>query len=644
MASSAALQPMSSTPGVHRIKRKPAPSIDAAALFELYCPSPDPSRPLESPRRRTSLAAPPQHDISSASDPFDDEHHASSRDGSAHAYSYELQPSPPLGCMLSYVSETDVTAASRPNPSPHYRKRSNTIGLASPASPLPSITSHLNAKGSPTPSGSSWRLFTPPAIISRQASSGSSSSGSGHHHTASTPNILQSVDEDGTSPADTQASRPKLSRLFFLSKRRVDGTDQSPAKPAARVRKASISLPLSVELPPGAPQNLIPIADVKRRSVSSPLILNTSAPSKGASPCPITPISEDGTSMFDSEEARSTPPSSVHTRSNSSTSSSKANKTPRESEDRAETPRVAQDTPREHTASIDPHLPKPELLQRLASLPLHSSSGLRVPFGAVLRSSTSPDSAHTTIVVFLRHFWCPHDQAYVSAIRSALLRLDDAKQDCDLVLVSTGAHSLIAKYMRVLGFQDGHVCGQSRVRVSMYTDEGRPLYSALGMQEATEARVGPAPRKKDGFVGLVMRVLRGEAALANSGEINQLGGEFVFEAGADGSLRCRYAHRMASTRDHALFEELLSAAGVGSAGRSTGHDGPRARSLSFDGGSEARQQAVAFVARSDDMPSSEKPSPETIKERKKRFRHSVSWGGGLYTPAGGVPTPIGPFQ
>ncbi|KAL1738616.1 hypothetical protein HDZ31DRAFT_16572, partial [Schizophyllum fasciatum] len=612
-------------PRVHRIKRKPVPSIDASALLNLSSP---PSPPTSTPRqqKRTSLPAPIPQDVWSIGDPLEEKFGRSYHGANASSpiVSYELQPSPPTECMLSYVTEPEICALTRPTSPPHYRKRSNTFGIDS-ASPLPSITSHLTAKGCPSPTGSSWRIFTPPSGVSRQSSSGS---GSSHQYSASTPSAnLHPVAEDGsesdvpprtpTRAADAQPNKSKFSRMFFLSKRRPESISQSSSVGSMkqiRIRKSSISLPVSVDLPPGGPQNLIPIAEIKQRAASTPLILST-RPAQKSSEGPVTPISEDGTSVFDSSDSRSTPPSSVHTRSNSSASSDKAaksgDKTPRveQESDTIETPRAARGdshlAPCEHGGANEDSLLAPNLMERVSSLPLHSSSGRCVAFGAIFNStsSASPDRARSTIVLFLRHFWCPLDQAYVTKVRTTLAQLDEGplsdepELDVDLVLVSTGAHSLIAKYMRVLGFRDGHVYGAGRrvsVRVSMYTDEARFVYGTLGMHEATETRVEDAPRarrgKKEGFVGFVLRALRGTPSSAKSGEINQLGGQFVFQTTPEGSIQCWHAHRMENTRDHSPFGELLKAAGVDSSSGSeprfedsrNTRPGSRARSLSFD--------------------------------------------------------------
>ncbi|KAL1724332.1 hypothetical protein EV715DRAFT_244841 [Schizophyllum commune] len=681
MTSAAVTPPMSSTPGVHRIKRKPVPSIDVAALLDLP-PLSDSPTPTPRRQKRASLPVPVPRDVWSIIPPSDDKVGLGMSSRGANASSpivaFELQPSPPPECMMSFRKEPDVSACSRPTSPPHYRKRSNTFGLDAPASPLPSITSHLTAKGSPSPSGSAWRLFTPPSGVSRQSSSSSASSGTSHHYSASTPSAnLHPVDEDGTESdvslrtpprvPDAQSNKMKFSRLFFLSKRRPESISHSTSADSmkhARLRKSSISLPVSVELPPGAPQNLIPIAEVKQRAVSTPLVLSTPTPQRSTEGS-ITPISEDGTSMFDSTESQSTPPSSVHTRSNSSASCSdkasrSGDRTPRlaQDEDTIDTPRATRDDS-QHIASgsdlpIDPNLLQPDLLERLSSLPLHSSSGKCVAFGAILNGAASPDRARITIVLFLRHFWCPLDQEYVSKVRTSLERLDDApligkpEHDVDLVLVNTGAHSLIAKYMRVLGFPEGHVYGAGRrvsVRVHMYTDEARFVYSTLGMREATETRVGDVPRvrkdKKTGLVGFVLRALRGSSSSAKSGEVNQLGGQFVFDTTTEGSLRCKYAHRMGNTRDHLPFADLLKAAGVDLAADSRdqpdARPGSRARSLSFDGAQKKEavvQHAVTFGVTSGAAANDHKPSPDTIKERKKRYRHSVSWGGNLSSAIG----------
>ncbi|KAJ6610713.1 hypothetical protein B0H10DRAFT_404675 [Mycena sp. CBHHK59/15] len=61
-------------------------------------------------------------------------------------------------------------------------------------------------------------------------------------------------------------------------------------------------------------------------------------------------------------------------------------------------------------------LPTPAALARAAALPVVASSGVRVPFGALLRA----EEGQRTLVVFLRHFWCPLCQDYMVALGLAL--------------------------------------------------------------------------------------------------------------------------------------------------------------------------------------------------------------------------------
>ncbi|KAF9466589.1 hypothetical protein BDZ94DRAFT_1143788, partial [Collybia nuda] len=203
-------------------------------------------------------------------------------------------------------------------------------------------------------------------------------------------------------------------------------------------------------------------------------------------------------------------------------------------------------------------------LAHAASLPVIAQSGLRVPFASLF-------AAQRTIVVFVRHFWCPLCQDYMSTLVSAaqphrmFAPAEDTgrmgTQPVHLVVISNGAHAFIPKYRQLFGLP-----------YDMYTDPELCLYRALGMARdglslTHETGDDHVPLLDGGYVRhslvggiamVVMRALRtGMPVWEKGGDIDQLGGEFVLGPG----LQCSYAHRMQTPKGHAPIADVLKAAG-----------------------------------------------------------------------------------
>ncbi|KAK2460943.1 hypothetical protein APHAL10511_007413 [Amanita phalloides] len=223
-------------------------------------------------------------------------------------------------------------------------------------------------------------------------------------------------------------------------------------------------------------------------------------------------------------------------------------------------------------------LPSHEQLSRAASLLVIAESGVRVTFGSLFEKQR-------TIVIFIRHFWCPLCQDYMSSVRSFVrpdvLRspatLGAGGSPAKLVVISNGSHAMISKYRQIF-----------RMPFDMYTDPTLAVYTALGMgrgkdvdypvEVSTLSEVSPKKspgmdrqKKEDmirngGYVkhctmgGIVMVVMRaikvGMPVWEKGGDIAQLGGEFVFGPG----LTCSFAHRMQSPKGHAPIQDVVKAA------------------------------------------------------------------------------------
>ncbi|PFH53135.1 hypothetical protein AMATHDRAFT_138118, partial [Amanita thiersii Skay4041] len=206
-------------------------------------------------------------------------------------------------------------------------------------------------------------------------------------------------------------------------------------------------------------------------------------------------------------------------------------------------------------------LPMRDQLARAARLPVIAESGVRVTFGSLFESQR-------TIVIFIRHFWCPMCQDYMSSVqsfvRSDILRSPSTggpvsdeghSLSAKFVVISNGSHAMISKYRQIF-----------QMPFEMYTDPSLAVYTALGMDKQQRERT--LANRRGGYVkhglmgGIVMVVVRaikvGMPVWEKGGDVAQLGGEFVLGPG----LTCSFAHRMQSTKGHAPIQDVVKAANI----------------------------------------------------------------------------------
>ena len=195
-------------------------------------------------------------------------------------------------------------------------------------------------------------------------------------------------------------------------------------------------------------------------------------------------------------------------------------------------------------------LPTREQLTRAASLLVIAESGVRATFGSLFADQR-------TIVIFIRHFWCPLCQDYMSSVRSfvrpdvlhsSTALGDECGSAAKLVIISNGSHAMISKYKQIF-----------RMPFEMYTDPTLAVYNTLGMARGRDGDYPaclPAPKappqepagtdkpkkvRNGGYVkhgtmgGIVMVLVRaikvGMPVWEKGGDVAQLGGEFVFGPG-----------------------------------------------------------------------------------------------------------------
>ncbi|KAI0687724.1 AhpC/TSA antioxidant enzyme-domain-containing protein, partial [Cytidiella melzeri] len=192
-------------------------------------------------------------------------------------------------------------------------------------------------------------------------------------------------------------------------------------------------------------------------------------------------------------------------------------------------------------------IPTREQLLRAASYVVIAQNGIRVPFGDLIRE-------RKTIVVFIRHFWCPLCQDYMYSISRTVNPDAMRRAGVGLVVIGNGSPAMIKSYRHIF-----------RSPFELYTDPTHKVYNALGMNLRT-TNPGPDAERgeyvRHGLLGGIAMVVRnalrvGMPVWEKGGDVAQLGGEFVLGPG----FTCSYAHRMKNTRAHAPIAEVLAAAG-----------------------------------------------------------------------------------
>ncbi|KAH7920370.1 hypothetical protein BV22DRAFT_808796 [Leucogyrophana mollusca] len=211
-------------------------------------------------------------------------------------------------------------------------------------------------------------------------------------------------------------------------------------------------------------------------------------------------------------------------------------------------------------------LPDQVATSQAAQLDVLDSEGKPVKFESLLQDKT-------TVVVFIRHFFCGSCQDYVTQLASVRPEALDAAR-ARLVVIGCGDWQPIQHYKEVTNLQS-----------PIYADPTRALYRALGVTTENLATT-PARQERRSYLrkGDVANALasiwrgpfKNPSLMGKQGNISQLGGEFVFQVrpgkgeggtigGIEGDgerMRCTYASRMQHTQDHTEVTDLMRAAGV----------------------------------------------------------------------------------
>ncbi|KAK1236388.1 hypothetical protein PQX77_000372 [Marasmius sp. AFHP31] len=394
--------------------------------------------------------------------------------------------------------------------------------------------------GSPSPARSTQSLLSSTSYVDVSATSLDGHVTDNNHLTSA-----------ARPPVDTSASRPSAGHIPLLSltipnRRKVSTQPISSVKgPSSPVSESPSSTTALYKFPfrrPSVPTKLTSASTQKPAArtlkISSPTLISP-PPSIATRDLSVAPTSSDDItdeSVFSSSSQ------------------------PLVTTDQREIAPVACDTavPAMTAADAQPKvaLPTRSRLVRAASLPLITESGVRITFGSIFHKAVT-----ATIVIFIRHFWCPFDQDYIQDVVEVVKRNGitharaHATNDVQLVIIGNGPHTLVAKYRQMMKVPKD---------VRLFTDPTLQLYETLGM-----GRVGEACGKVDGtgssyvkrglFGGiatLVVRALKvGLPVWEKGGETRQLGGEFVFTD----SETCTFAHRMQRKDDHVSISQVFQA-------------------------------------------------------------------------------------
>ncbi|SCV74285.1 BQ2448_6717 [Microbotryum intermedium] len=205
------------------------------------------------------------------------------------------------------------------------------------------------------------------------------------------------------------------------------------------------------------------------------------------------------------------------------------------------------------TKEFDPSSPPSEAaLATALAATIKDHNGADVSFGSLL----SAENGHKTIVIFIRHFYCGLCQDFLSYLTSKVRPEFLQTHNTKLVIIGCGEFGLVDGYKALID-----------TPYDIYIDPNLNVYIPLGMTRRTldqgkfDEHNKPEYLLRSAFGNIVTsirNVFKMGKPMANSGDIKQLGGEFVF----DSQKRAVFVHRMENTRGHAKLAEILGAAGI----------------------------------------------------------------------------------
>ncbi|KAL4886001.1 AhpC/TSA antioxidant enzyme-domain-containing protein [Aspergillus karnatakaensis] len=192
-------------------------------------------------------------------------------------------------------------------------------------------------------------------------------------------------------------------------------------------------------------------------------------------------------------------------------------------------------------------IPDASDLRDAYNLELRSADGKPVRLGELILDK---GDHITSIIVFVRHFFCAYDQDYVRSVchhlsESVLKTLPHTDAPIQLIIIGCGNPSLIVPYVAETG-----------TAFPVYSDPSGRLYKRLHMRRTVQNIMRPPSYTKISFwksmrIAMKQMMKQGKNAF-KGGKWGQNGGEWVFKG-----RKCEYAHRMEHVSDHLTAEELL---------------------------------------------------------------------------------------
>ncbi|GAQ03722.1 hypothetical protein ALT_1043 [Aspergillus lentulus] len=192
-------------------------------------------------------------------------------------------------------------------------------------------------------------------------------------------------------------------------------------------------------------------------------------------------------------------------------------------------------------------LPEPKELAEAYELELQSQNGQPIRFGELVAGK---GGQITTIVVFIRHFFCAYDQDYVRVASrrltdSVLATLPNPTGPSQLIIIGCGDPQRIVPYV-----------SETEAAFPIYTDRKGKIYEKLHMKRTRSHITQPPPYTQNSFLSALGKTFKqmfcsGWQAFLG-GSWGQNGGEWVFRGG-----KPVYVHRMEHVSDHLTADQLL---------------------------------------------------------------------------------------
>ncbi|KAL3495072.1 AhpC/TSA antioxidant enzyme-domain-containing protein [Aspergillus germanicus] len=200
-------------------------------------------------------------------------------------------------------------------------------------------------------------------------------------------------------------------------------------------------------------------------------------------------------------------------------------------------------------------IPGPDELRDAYELELRCANGNPVRLGELI---CEKGDHITTIIVFVRHFFCAYDQDYVRTISHHLtdsmlqsLPSTSSTGPSQLIIIGCGDPALITPYV-----------SETSTPFPIYSDPSGRIYENLHMTRTTSKIMEQPSYSTVGFWRSLGKAFCQMAASGwkglRGGGWGQNGGEWVFKDG-----KCVYVHRMENVGDHLTAGELLEVLGCG---------------------------------------------------------------------------------